>query len=128
MPLGDKLQDCRKIAGCNIPLCYLSHNFCGNDRTEKEIHCKLQKTIYALRSRAAAGNGFNTIHAVVAESRIQFYFTQSMRAQKRCKKSCTGWYPLATCLTRPLQHKLQIKFHRVTLSVGSTFCNDWRDF
>ena len=41
-----------------------------------------------------------------------------------------GMLHVANGLATPMQHKLQIKLHRLTLAVelGSTFCNDCRDF
>ena len=47
---------------------------------EKEIHCRLQKSCYALQSRAATCNGFKTIHAVIAKSRTELYLVQSLQA------------------------------------------------
>ena len=66
---------------------------------EREIHCKLQKTRYALQSRAAACNGLKTIHAITAECRTEFHFVKSLQVQKSCETSCKeGILHAATCL------------------------------
>ena len=77
---------------------------------------------------------FQEIHAVVAE-RAKLYFVQSLEAQKSFETSCKeGMLKAcnlpATCIATLLQHKLQRNFHHATIVVelGSTLCNDCRDF
>ena len=48
---------------------------------EKENNCKLQ-------SWAATCHGLKTIHAIVAESRTDLYFVESLQSQKSCETSC----------------------------------------
>ena len=98
---------------------------------EKEIHCKLQKSCYTLQSRAANCNGFKLVRAIVEKSRNELHFVQSLQAQKNCQTSCRESMLLAAnYFATSLQHKLQRKFHRVTLAVelGPTFYSDCRDY
>ena len=55
---------------------------------EKEIHHKLQRTCHTLQSRTVSCNGFEKVHAIVAENRTALYFVQSLQVQKRCETSC----------------------------------------
>ena len=50
---------------------------------KEEIHCKLQKSYYTLQYKPAATcNDFKAIHAIVAATRTEFYFVQSLQAQE----------------------------------------------
>ena len=51
---------------------------------EKEIHYELQKSSYALQSRAATCDGFTTIHAIVEERKPN----STLHAQKCWETSC----------------------------------------
>ena len=98
---------------------------------EKENHCKFQKSHCALQPWPETCNGLKTIHAIVAESRTEFYFVQTLQAQKVARRVAKrGMLYCATFLGTSFQHKLQRKLHRVTPAAvfSSTFGNDCRDF
>ena len=119
---------------------------------KKEVHCKLQKTYYTLQFRAATCNGFKIIHVIIAESRTELYFVQSLQVQKNCETRfkdgmfyflqrtcnlprneiatrvakkialCKGGFSLMTEITRILAVNVRRQFFFVITTTTSTHC------
>ena len=88
---------------------------------EREIHCKLQMTCETLQPLAATCNVQKNILAMVAKSRTNLYFVQSLQAQKDAKKfakrTCYTLQPTCNLSCNAIQHKLQRNLHLVTPAV-----------
>ena len=101
---------------------------------ENEIHCKLQKTCYTLQSRVATCNLFNTtFHAIVAESRTEFYPVAIVASLKKLREKLQRFDNMlhaATYLQLFSEHhyKTSCKENSPFLDLNSTSCNDFRDF
>ena len=101
------------VTRCNF-LCKLSRNI------GKRNPLQVARDILHVAISGCNLQWFQKIHAVVTESRTDLYIVQSLQAQESCQTNCeevmlhATTYP-ATCLTTPLQFKLQGKFHRVNV-------------